>query len=75
MGAQVILTQLTNCQISLNPSLNRTTDFVILGMGAVKQEEAAIALVNSGFTGRVYTCGGFVHQNCDVRRTILPRVD
>ena len=37
-------------------------DFVIIGMGAVKQEQAAIALLDSGFAGRIYTCGGFIHQ-------------
>lgn len=37
-------------------------DFIIIGMGAVKQEEVAIALVDLGFEGRVYTCGGFIHQ-------------
>jgi len=31
-------------------------------MGAVKQEEVANALVDFGFKGRIYTCGGFIHQ-------------
>ncbi len=37
-------------------------DFIVIGMGAVKQEEVAIALMESGFQGRIYTCGGFIHQ-------------
>ena len=37
-------------------------DFIVIGMGAVKQEEAAIALVDYGYKGRIYTCGGFIHQ-------------
>jgi len=37
-------------------------DFVVIGMGAVKQEKAAIALLDAGFQGRIYTCGGFIHQ-------------
>ena len=37
-------------------------DFVIIGMGAVKQEEVANDLVELGFGGRIYTCGGFIHQ-------------
>ena len=37
-------------------------DFVLIGMGAVRQEEIANALVDLGYRGRVYTCGGFVHQ-------------
>lgn len=37
-------------------------DFVIIGMGAVRQENAARELVENGFRGRIYTCGGFIHQ-------------
>lgn len=37
-------------------------DFIVIGMGAVKQEQVAIALMDSGYTGRLYTCGGFIHQ-------------
>ena len=37
-------------------------EFVVIGMGAVKQEEVAIALKESDFKGRIYTCGGFIHQ-------------
>lgn len=37
-------------------------DFIIVGMGAVKQEETTNALVDFGFKGRIYTCGGFIHQ-------------
>lgn len=37
-------------------------DFIVIGMGAVKQEKAAIELIDAGFQGRVYTCGGFIHQ-------------
>ena len=36
--------------------------FVVIGMGAVKQEEVANDLVDLGFEGRIYTCGGFIHQ-------------
>ncbi len=37
-------------------------DFIVIGMGAVKQEQVANTLVDEGFKGRVYTCGGFIHQ-------------
>lgn len=37
-------------------------DYIVIGMGAVKQEEVAIALMDFGFQGRIYTCGGFIHQ-------------
>jgi len=32
-------------------------DFVVIGMGAVKQEQTAIKLKNAGYLGRIYTCG------------------
>jgi len=50
---------LTDCINSLSAS---DYDFVVIGMGAVKQEEVAIKLKESGFRGRIYTCGGFIHQ-------------
>lgn len=37
-------------------------DFVILGMGTPKQEEFAIDLKKSGFSGSIYTCGAFISQ-------------
>jgi len=37
-------------------------DFIVIGMGAVKQEKIAIALMDAGYKGRLYTCGGFIHQ-------------
>ncbi len=50
----------------LSGSLSRLAtsgyDFIVIGMGAVKQEKAAIALIEAGFKGRIYTCGGFIHQ-------------
>ena len=37
-------------------------DFILIGMGAVNQENVANQLVELGYTGRIYTCGGFMHQ-------------
>ncbi|WP_296062164.1 WecB/TagA/CpsF family glycosyltransferase [uncultured Amphritea sp.] len=37
-------------------------DVVIIGMGAVKQEEFMLALLDCGYNGSVYSCGGFFHQ-------------
>lgn len=51
--------ELTNFQNMLAKS---DYDFIVIGMGAVKQEAVAIALKESGFRGRIYTCGGFIHQ-------------
>jgi len=47
---------------SLNKLAKSDYDFIVIGMGAVKQEKAAIALIDAGFQGRIYTCGGFIHQ-------------
>lgn len=37
-------------------------DFVIIGQGIPKQDENALRLRDSGYTGTVFTCGGFLHQ-------------
>ncbi len=47
---------------SLSALASTDYDFIVIGMGAVKQEEAGIALMDAGFKGRIYTCGGFIHQ-------------
>ncbi|HLV31544.1 MAG TPA: WecB/TagA/CpsF family glycosyltransferase [Chitinispirillaceae bacterium] len=45
------------CKLSnINP------DIVIVGMGTPKQEKFLIELVNGGWKGVGYTCGGFYHQ-------------
>lgn len=42
--------------IDLNP------DFLIVGMGAIKQEEFLVRAKKAGFQGIGFTCGGFIHQ-------------
>jgi len=37
-------------------------DFLIVGMGAVKQEKFLSRVKNAGFKGIGFTCGGFIHQ-------------
>lgn len=37
-------------------------DLVVVGMGAGPQEEFIERLVNSGYKGQAFTCGGFLHQ-------------
>ena len=37
-------------------------DFLIVGMGVVKQEEFLLKVKESGFKGIGFTCGGFIHQ-------------
>lgn len=42
--------------IKLNP------DIIFVGMGSLLQERMAVDLRESGYTGAIYTCGGFLHQ-------------
>lgn len=42
--------------ISINP------DFVICGMGALKQERFLMRLKKAGYKGVAFTCGGFISQ-------------
>lgn len=42
--------------VEMNP------DFLIVGMGIVKQEEFLLKVKNVGFKGIGFTCGGFIHQ-------------
>ncbi|MBB6461533.1 WecB/TagA/CpsF family glycosyltransferase [Flammeovirga kamogawensis] len=37
-------------------------DIVVVGMGAPLQEQFLITLIDRGFQGIGYTCGGFIHQ-------------
>lgn len=48
-------------------------DFVIVGMGAVKQEEFVNCLIKSGYRGCSYTCGGFIHQTAMAGGEYYPR--
>lgn len=43
--------------VQINP------DYVVVGMGAIKQEEFLIALKNNEYKGIGFTCGGFIHQS------------
>lgn len=42
--------------VELNP------DFLIVGMGAIKQEEFLLKVKDAGYRGIGFTCGGFIHQ-------------
>lgn len=37
-------------------------DYLIVGMGALMQEQFLLKVKNAGFTGIGFTCGGFIHQ-------------
>jgi N-acetylglucosaminyldiphosphoundecaprenol N-acetyl-beta-D-mannosaminyltransferase len=40
-------------------------DYLIVGMGAIKQEEFLLKAKNSGFEGIGFTCGGFITQTAN----------
>lgn len=40
-------------------------DVVIIGMGTPRQDLLADDLVKAGFSGAIYTCGGFFHQTAN----------
>lgn len=42
--------------VELNP------DFLIVGMGAIKQEKFLLKVKDAGYQGIGFTCGGFIHQ-------------
>lgn len=37
-------------------------DFLVVGMGALKQEEFLLRVKKAGYQGIGFTCGGFIHQ-------------
>jgi len=37
-------------------------DYLVVGMGAVKQEQFLLRVKDAGFQGVGFTCGGFIHQ-------------
>ncbi len=46
----------------INEIIEKKSDVVIVGMGTPLQEEFLVRLVNAGWIGAGYTCGGFFHQ-------------
>lgn len=52
--------------ISLKP------DFLIVGMGAIKQELFLLQIKKFGFTGIGFTCGGFLHQT-SIKKNYYPQ--
>lgn len=63
-------TESSECQ---NDILDSGAHLVVVGMGAVKQENFSIELVNKGFNGVVYTCGGFIHQTAKSGHEYYPK--
>lgn len=49
-------------------------DFVICGMGAVKQENFLLRLKLAGYKGIAFTCGGFISQTSKSSFVYYPRI-
>lgn len=47
---------------SIESISDSSPDYLICGMGIIKQEEFILALKENGFNGVSFTCGGFLHQ-------------
>jgi N-acetylglucosaminyldiphosphoundecaprenol N-acetyl-beta-D-mannosaminyltransferase len=51
---------------------NRNSDILIVGMGAIKQEEFLVKVKNTGWNGVGFTCGGFLHQTANKGHEYYP---
>ena len=47
-------------------------DFLIVGMGIIKQEQFLLKVRNAGYQGRGFTCGGFIHQTAQDKAEYYP---
>lgn len=51
---------------ALNP------DFLVVGMGAIKQENFLLRVKAAGYQGIGFTCGGFIHQTAHSEKDYYP---
>lgn len=47
---------------AISQIIELSPDYLIVGMGIVKQEQFLLRAKNSGFKGIGFSCGGFIHQ-------------
>ena len=47
-------------------------DFLVVGMGALKQEEFLLRVKRAGYRGIGFTCGGFIHQTAHSEMDYYP---
>lgn len=47
-------------------------DYLVVGMGALKQEEFLLRVKNAGYRGIGFTCGGFIHQTAQNGKNFYP---
>ncbi len=59
--------------IILQNIISIVPDIIIIGMGIPAQDIFAINLKEKGFTGTIYTCGGFIHQT-QTKKNYYPKI-
>ena len=52
---------------------NLNPDFLIVGMGALMQEQFLLKVKEAGFQGIGFTCGGFIHQTAQNKIDYYPQ--
>lgn len=57
---------------AIDEIIHQNPDFLIVGMGAVKQEEFLLRAKQNGFNGIGFTCGGFITQIAENRIDYYP---
>jgi exopolysaccharide biosynthesis WecB/TagA/CpsF family protein len=57
---------------AINELINLQPKIVVVGMGAVKQEEFLLKLKIAGWYGTGYTCGGYIHQTASKGEKYYP---
>jgi len=55
----------TKQEVEARHIVNVSPDFLIIGMGALMQEQFLLMVKNMGFNGIGFTCGGFIHQTAN----------
>lgn len=48
--------------VEIQHIIKQKPDFIIVGMGTLKQEKFLLKVKSAGFQGIGFTCGGFIHQ-------------
>lgn len=57
----------------VNRVINANPDFVVVGLGAGLQEDFLVKLKNKGYTGKAFTCGGFIRQESASMKNYYPK--
>lgn len=52
--------------------VNQHPDFLIVGMGIIKQEQFLLKVRDAGYQGIGFTCGGFIHQTAQDKAEYYP---